>query len=73
MLGQFCPRLSADEVKWARNKKTYVCTTLEDDGFMARSFAISKCAYSLGRLIRIRGEKLVKAFVPEVFKEPLAT
>jgi hypothetical protein len=52
--------------------KAYNSATLKDNGFMARSFAISKCAYCLGRLIRVCGDEIIKPFAPKLFKKPFA-
>lgn len=50
----------------------YIGTTLEDDWFMTRPFTISKCAYCLSRLIRVRSKKIIKPFAPKLFKKPFA-
>ena len=50
----------------------YISTTLENLGFIARSFAKSKRAYCLGRLVRVCDKKIIKPFTPELFKEPFA-
>lgn len=52
--------------------RTYNSAALEENGFMARSFAVSKCAYRLGRLIRVCGDEIIQPFAPELFKKPFA-
>jgi hypothetical protein len=37
-----------------------LCSSLEDDGFVARTFGVGKCAYGLGALVFKPGEKFVK-------------
>lgn len=50
----------------------YISATLENDWFMARPFAISKCTYCLGRLISVRSKKIIKPSAPKLFKKPFA-
>jgi len=53
--------MSDDRLK--EGGKTHIRPALEDDGLMARTFAIGECTYSLSTLIWVCRQKVVESFM----------
>jgi hypothetical protein len=47
-------------ISGTRIVKSDLCSSLENDGFVTRTFGVGKCAYSLGALVFKPGEKFVE-------------
>jgi len=54
-------------------KIAYSDPPLEDNGFMTRTLTISKGAHSLGALILIGSEQIIKPLMAKRLEKPLAT
>lgn len=46
---------------------SYISAALEDDGFVARTFTISKSANCLGRFVGVSSEEVIKSIEAEFF------
>lgn len=73
-LQQSCPvvPVSTLVISGTRVVITDLGSSLEDDGFVARTFRVCKCAYGLCALVFKPGEKLVELLDTERLHEPFA-